>query len=94
MECKRESGAATPHAPTWYKGDPERSQPIPYNPVELGPRLPCPTSGLSQSRAHAKSLDKPVGHLEAVGARERLGTQMGLHPGRAQTRGQEVLLVI
>lgn len=51
------------------------NHPIMYHPARLGPGLSCPSSGLSQSRVHPRSLDKQMGHLEAVGARVRWGTQ-------------------
>lgn len=44
---------------------------------------PLPHLRLGQSRAHPRSLDKHMGYLQAVGARERQGTQGWVRQGQA-----------
>lgn len=90
-----------PHIPHHHgKGDLERSPRITHHPVGVGHWLPCPTSGLGQSRAHPRSLDKYMGYLEAVGDRERQGdSETGKAAPELWTRAspdlaQEVLPVI
>lgn len=70
------------------------------SPSRFGHRLPCPTSGLGQFRAHPRSLDKCMGHPGAVKAKERQGTRgwgrQGQDPGPEppKTWAQDVLPVI